>query len=428
MMNDSAARSSVRADDTVRAMEASLAGFAASGRVLDMTRGKPSPAQLELATDLLALPGRNDYRAADGTDCRNYGGLGGLAESRELFGEMLGVDPDLVIVGGNSSLAMMHDALVRATIWGLPGGDRPWRDEGKIRFLCPAPGYDRHFAMSERFGFELVPVDMTATGPDMAAVEDLAERDPAVKGIWCVPRYSNPTGVTYSDETVRRLATMPTAAGDFRIFWDNAYCEHHLYDEPDPLASIFDACVAAGNEDRVLMFASTSKITFAGSGLAAMAASRTNITDALDRLAIRTIGPDKINQLRHARMFPEIGALRRHMRRHAELLRPRFEAVHEVLGGELEGIAGVSWTRPRGGYFISLDTGPGRAREVVARAAKAGVRLTAAGAPFPYGIDPGDRHIRIAPSFPEMSEIRDAMEVLALCVRLVATECGPGTG
>ncbi len=394
--------------------------FCRRGLDLDMTRGKPSPQQLDLSAPMLELPGRADFRSDDGVDCRNYGGLDGIGETRALFAAILDVPAANVVVGGNSSLTLMHDALVRALLFGVPGGPGAWRECPQLKFLCPSPGYDRHFALTEHLGFELVAVDMGAAGPELAQVRGLVREDPAVKGMWCVPRYSNPTGISYSAAVVQELASMPTAAPDFRLFWDNAYAEHHLGPAPAPLENVFAACHGAGNPERVLMFASTSKMTFAGAGVAAVAGSDANIADLKRHLAFQSIGPDKVNQLRHARMFPDPAALRAHMQRHAELVRPKFEIVQEVLERELGDSGAAVWTLPEGGYFISLDTQDGCAREVVALAQRAGVRLTAAGATFPYGRDPRDRNIRIAPTFPPLEDIRLAMEVLAVCILWVA--------
>jgi DNA-binding transcriptional MocR family regulator len=388
----------------------------AVGLELDMTRGKPSPKQLDLANDILALPGITEYRDSEGADCRNYGGLDGLPRMRRLFGEILGCPAENVIIGGNSSLTIMHDTIVRAFLWGVPGGKAPWGKQGNVKFLCPVPGYDRHFAVTQHVGIDMLNVGMTDAGPDMDQVEALA-KDPLVKGIWCVPKYSNPTGVTYSDEVVERLAKME-AATDFRIMWDNAYAEHHLSDDHDRLANMFDACRKAGNEDRLLMFASSSKMSFAGAGVAAMAASMTNVRDTKKHLSMQTIGPDKVNQLRHLKFFGDIHGLRAHMSRQAEIIRPKFELVQNVLGRELGGKGIASWSNPKGGYFIDLNVPDGCAKDVVALAAEAGVKLTKAGATFPQGQDPRDRNIRLAPTLPSLDEIKDAMKVLAICVEL----------
>jgi len=389
---------------------------------LDMTRGKPAPQQLDLANDLLSLPGVKDFRSADGTDCRNYGSLDGLPELKVLFAEILELQPENIIIGGNSSLALMHDALVHALLFGVPDGEKPWKDEEKLRFLCPSPGYDRHFAATEHLGFELVTVEMTHEGPNMDQVEWLVREDPAVKGIWCVPRYSNPTGVTYSDAVVKRLATMQTAAADFRIFWDNAYAEHHLTDQPVALANIQQACENAEHGNRVLLFASTSKISLAGSGIAIIAGSVENMNNVRAHMQFQTIGHDKINQLRHLRKFPDLASIRAHMQQQAELIRPKFAAVQQVLTTTLAGTDTARWTNPAGGYFVSLDVWDGCARRVVELAAAAGVKLTSAGAPFPYGKDLRDRNIRIAPTFPATKEVQQAMEVVAVCIKLAALE------
>ncbi len=396
--------------------------FREQGLVLDMTRGKPSVRQLNLSNAMLEYPGVNDFTADDGTDCRNYGGLSGIPRMKKLFADMLQVTSEQIIVGGNSSLNMMYDALVRAYLFGVPGGDGSWMQQGPLKFLCPSPGYDRHFAVTEHLGFKLVTIDMTDAGPDLEQVAAAVAEDSSVKGIWCVPKYSNPTGITYSEEVVRDLASMPTAAPDFRIMWDNAYAEHYFVDRPDALASIYEACVEAGHEDRVLMFASTSKVSLAGAGVAAMAASPVNIDDTLKHLAIQTIGPDKINQLRHARLFGDIEGLRAHMRQHAELIKPKFDIVQEVLHNELDGTGTASWTNPNGGYFVSLDVWEGCAQKVVQVADDIGVKLTQAGATFPYGKDPRDRNIRIAPTFPRREEVKQSMEVLAVCIQLVAVK------
>jgi len=396
--------------------------FKTAGLQLDMTRGKPAPQQLDLANDLLCLPGADDYRAADGTDCRNYGGLDGLPELKALFAEILDVQAENIIIGGNASLALMHDALVRALLFGVPDGEQPWKNEEKLRFLCPSPGYDRHFAVTEHLGFELMTVEMTATGPDMDQVEWLAREDPAIKGIWCVPRYSNPGGVTYSDEVVQRLATMSTAARDFRIFWDNAYAEHHLVEKPAALANILQTCTAAGHGNWVLLFTSTSKISLAGSGISVIAGSVENMDDVRAHMKFQTIGYDKINQLRHLRKYRDLAGIRAHMRQQAGLIRPKFDAVQSILHKKLGDTGTAEWTRPEGGYFVSLDVWDGCAERVVALAAAAGVKMTAAGAPFPYGKDPRDRNIRIAPTFPAVEEVRQAMEVVAVCVKLAAAE------
>jgi DNA-binding transcriptional MocR family regulator len=392
--------------------------LAARRLALDMTRGKPCAEQLDLSLGLLEL---RDYQADDGSDCRNYGGLEGLPEARRLLGDLLDVEPTEVIVGGNSSLALMHDTIVQALLKGLPDAP-PWRSQPAVKFLCPSPGYDRHFAICERFGIEMVPVEMRDDGPDMDEVERLAASDPAVKGIWCVPRYSNPTGTTYADAVVERFARMETAAHDFRIFWDDAYAVHHLVERPAPLKSVLAACRAAGHADRPFIFTSTSKITFAGGGISALAASTANLRHLIGGWSIQTIGHDKLNQLRHVRFFKNASGVAAHMRKHAAILKPKFDAVNEILERELADSGVARWTRPQGGYFVSLDTLDGCASKVVALADAAGVKLTKAGATFPHGNDPRDRNIRLAPSFPGLADIRQAMELVALCVQLVSID------
>lgn len=402
----------------------------AAGLNLDMTRGKPSPEQLARSHGLLAAVEREDSPADDGTDCRNYGGdPRGLPEMRAMFAEILEVDPDLVFVGGNASLQWMHDLVVQAMLVGVPGGD-PWggpRRSTPVKFLCPCPGYDRHFALLERYGIEMLPIGMGDEGPDLDEVARLAGEDRNVKGMFCVPRYSNPTGVTYSDDVVEAIAAMKTAAPDFRVIWDDAYALHALEGEPDRLANLYDRCVVHGHEDRPFIVTSFSKVTFGGAGLAAVAASPGNGDWIRGFRSTQTIGPNKLNQLAHARFFDgNVARVREHMRGHAELIRPKFEAVLRVLDESLEGLGSLeelgvaTWSRPRGGYFVSLDTAPGCARAVVEMAGRAGVRLTPAGATFPYGVDPRDRNIRIAPTLPGLDEIETATRLLADCVVLVS--------
>ncbi len=389
-----------------------------AGLQLDMTRGKPAPEQLDLADALLSLPGSGQFSDDSGTDCRNYGGLDGLPAMKQLFAEVLGCNAEDVIVGGSSSLTMMHDAIARAVLFGVPGGDQPWGRQGTVRFLCPAPGYDRHFEITGHLGFELVNVDLTDDGPDMDRVEALAS-DPAVKGIWCVPRYSNPTGITYSEEVARRLAHM-AAAPDFRIIWDNAYAEHHLSDVRQDVPDILSACRDAGHPDRALLFTSTSKMTHAGAGVSAMASSPANIADARRHLAVQTIGPDKLNQLRHLRFFKDLAGLRAHMTNIAKILKPKFDLVQEILERDLGGKGIATWSNPNGGYFVSVNTPDDCARTIIDLAEKAGVKLTPAGAPFAYGLDPNNRVIRLAPSFPPLEDVREAMNIFTLCVELAA--------
>ncbi|MEO3892416.1 aminotransferase class I/II-fold pyridoxal phosphate-dependent enzyme [Nonomuraea sp. B5E05] len=388
------------------------------GLKLDLTRGKPSPRQLDLSNDMLKLP--TSYRAADGTDGRNYGNLQGLPELRELFAPLVQVPAGQLVVGGNASLSLMHDTIVHALLTPLPGAARRWVEEPKVTFLCPVPGYDRHFTICERFGITMVPVPMNAGGPDMDVVERLVASDTSVKGMWCVPKYSNPSGVVYSDETVRRLAAMPAAAPDFRIFWDNAYAVHHLTDTPAELADLLALSAEQGNADRVFVYASTSKVTLAGAGVSFSGSSPANVEWFLHNTAKQSIGPDKLNQLRHVEFLRDGAGVAAHMRRHAELIGPKFELVDKVLTEQLGDLA--TWTTPKGGYFISLEVP--HAAEVVARAKAAGIALTPAGATHPYGDDPGDRTIRIAPTYPELDELEQAINGLAVCVRLVAEERG----
>ena len=388
---------------------------------LDMTRGKPSSAQLDLSNELNVILAPSDHAAVDGTDVRNYGGVDGLPEMKVLFGELLSAPAANVVVGGNSSLQIMHDTVVRALLHGVPGGTGPWLSQ-KAKFLCPVPGYDRHFAICQHHGIEIVNVGMNDEGPDLDAIEPLVASDSSIKGIWCVPKYSNPTGVTYSDTVVARLAGMKAAAPDFRIFWDNAYVVHDLYDTSSPLSNILDACKRAGNENRPLVFGSTSKISFAGAGVAAMAASAANVADAKKHLSFQTIGPDKTSQLRHVRFFKDLAGIRAHMQKHAAVIRPKFEVVESIFTKELGGLGIARWTEPRGGYFVSLDTEKGCAARVVKLADEAGVKLTSAGATFPYGKDPDDRNIRIAPTLPPLQQVELAMQVVALCVKIVSVD------
>jgi aspartate/methionine/tyrosine aminotransferase len=387
---------------------------------LNMSRGVPCPAQLDLSGELLTAVNGNAYQAVDGLDCRNYGGVDGLPEAKAIFAELLGVASTEVIVGGNSSLSMMHDLIVRALLLGVPGGKTPWCKLPQVKFLCPSPGYDRHFAICQLFNIEMITIAMNSDGPDMDAIEKLVAADDTIKGIWCVPKYSNPTGITFSDAVVERLARMRTKAADFRIIWDNSYAVHDLTDQPDQLANILAACKTAGNPDRVFIFTSTAKISFAGAGLGVVAASEANINWLKKLLIIQTIGPDKLNQLRHVKFFKDAAGIMAQMKRHAAIIKPKFDKVQEVLERELGGSEIATWTKPNGGYFISLDTLEGCAKKVVAMAAEAGVVLTPAGATFPYGKDPKDRNIRIAPTLPSLQELGTAMEILAACIQLVS--------
>lgn len=395
----------------------------AKGLALDMSRGKPSAKQLDVSLGLLdTINSSSDLKALDGTDCRNYGVLDGIPEAKKLMADMMGTTPDHVIVYGNASLNIMYDQISRAYTHGILG-NTPWCKLDKVKFLCPVPGYDRHFAITERFGIEMINIPMSESGPDMGMVEEYVSKDASVKGIWCVPKYSNPQGYTYSEETVKRMAALKPAAEDFRIFWDNAYVIHDLYDDnKDEIADIISECEKAGNPDMVFEFASTSKVSFPGSGIAALATSANNIADIKKQLTIQTIGHDKLNQLRHVRFFKDINGLKEHMRKHAEFMRPKFEAVESVLDEELGGLGIGSWTEPKGGYFISFEAMDGCAKAIVAKCKEAGVKLTGAGATFPYGKDPKDSNIRIAPSFPTPEEMKQAADLFVLCVKLVSVE------
>ena len=395
----------------------------AKGLALDMSRGKPSAKQLDVSLGLLdTINSSSDLKALDGTDCRNYGILDGIPEAKKLMADMMGTTPDHVIVYGNASLNIMYDQISRAYTHGILG-NTPWCKLDKVKFLCPVPGYDRHFAITERFGIEMINIPMSESGPDMGMVEEYVSKDASVKGIWCVPKYSNPQGYTYSEETVKRMAALKPAAEDFRIFWDNAYVIHDLYDDnKDEIADIISECDKAGNPDMVFEFASTSKVSFPGSGIAALATSANNIADIKKQLTIQTIGHDKLNQLRHVRFFKDINGLKEHMRKHAEFMRPKFEAVESVLEEELGGLGIGSWTEPKGGYFISFEAMDGCAKAIVAKCKEAGVKLTGAGATFPYGKDPKDSNIRIAPSFPTPEEMKQAADLFVLCVKLVSVE------
>lgn len=392
---------------------------------LNMARGKPSKAQLDLSNQLMDVLNSNSYfNDQTGTDCRNYGVGEGIPEAKALMGEMSEVSPDDMIIFGNSSLNIMFDSIARSYAKGVCGST-PWCKLDKWKFLCPVPGYDRHFRVTEFFGAEMINIPMTPDGPDMDMVEDYVNNDPAVKGIWCVPKYSNPQGYSYSDETVRRFANLTPAASDFRIYWDNAYSIHHLYDEPekqDVILEILDECRKAGHPDMVYKFISTSKVTFPGSGLAAMAASKKNLDDVRKYMSAQTIGHDKLNQLRHVRFFGNLTNMKQHMRKHAAILRPKFEAVWEIFDKKLGGLGVGEWTKPNGGYFISYDALPGCAKKIVAMCGECGVTLTPAGATYPYGRDPEDKNIRIAPSYPPLDELKEAAEIFTICVRIVSID------
>mgnify|MGYP000697757774 CR=1 FL=1 len=403
-------------------LNAQYQDWKARGLKLDMSRGKPAADQLDLALPMMkVLSETSNFKSEDGVDCRNYGALTGILEARRLMADMIGTTPEHVIVYGNSSLNVMYDTVSRSMIKGVMG-HTPWCRLEKVKFLCPAPGYDRHFAITEFFGIEMVTIPMTENGPDMDMVEELVNHDASVKGIWCVPKYSNPQGYTYSAETVKRFAGLKPAAADFRIYWDNAYAIHDLYEEGEELPDILSACEAEGNPDMVFEFCSTSKVTFPGSGIAALAASEANIRDITSQLTIQTIGHDKMNQLRHVKFFGNIDGMREHMKKHAEKIRPKFEAVWDVLERELGGLEIGSWTRPKGGYFISFDALEGCAKKIVALAKEAGVVMTGAGATYPYGKDPHDSNIRIAPTYPTLGDLITAAELFALCVKLSSVE------
>lgn len=393
------------------------------GLTLDMSRGKPTPAQLDMTMGIMdVLNSESDMKTESGMDTRNYGLMDGIPEAKKLMGDMMGVPAENVIVYGNASLTIMYDTVARAMLHGVLGST-PWCKLDKVKFLCPAPGYDRHFKITESFGIEMITIPMTPTGPDMDLVEKYVSEDPAVKGIWCVPKYSNPQGISYSDETVRRFAALKPAAKDFRIYWDNAYAIHHLYDDKqDQILEILSECEKAGNLDMVYEFCSTSKVSFSGAGISAFASSKANLEEAKKTMTVQTIGHDKVNQLRHVKYFKDLDGMLAHMKKHADILRPKFEAVLDVLDKELNGLGIGSWSKPHGGYFISFDAMDGCAKAIVAKCKEAGVVLTGAGATFPYGIDPKDSNIRIAPSYPTPEEMAAATDLFVLCVKLVSVE------
>lgn len=405
------------------ALEAEYEKIKNLGLSLDMSRGKPGADQLDLSLPMLdVLKSDSDMKSESGLDVRNYACLDGIPEAKALIAGMVGAKPEQAIVYGNSSLNIMYDQVARAFIFGLCG-NTPWCKLDKVKFLCPVPGYDRHFRITEFFGIEMINIPMSPEGPDMDMVEKYVNEDPAVKGIWCVPKYSNPQGYTYSEETVKRFAHLKPAAPDFRIYWDNAYSIHHLYDDnQDFLLEILDECAKAGNPDIVYKFTSTSKVSFPGSGIAAVAASKANLDDFRKYMTVQTIGHDKLNQLRHVRFFKDINGLHEHMKKHADILRPKFELVLATLDKELNGLGIGEWTKPHGGYFISFDSMEGCAKAIVAKAKEAGVVMTGAGATYPYEKDPKDSNIRIAPSYPSVEELGKAAEVFVLCVKLVSVE------
>ena len=397
--------------------------FQERGLKLDLTRGKPSADQLDYSNDLLTLPGAGDYRSADGTDTRNYGGLLGLVELREIFAPLLQVPVAQLLAGDNSSLSLMHDTVMHAMLFPLPGGEQRWVDVERPAFLCPVPGYDRHFSICEKFGIEMIPVEPNAEGGlDVDEIERLAASDPRIKGMWFVPKYSNPSGVSVTDRQAERLAAMPTAATDFRIFWDDAYSVHHLTEHQFAIAPIVKLCEQAGNADRVFVFGSSSKVTFAGAGVSFLGTSPANLAWYQGHIAKRTIGPDKVNHLRHVRFLRDADGVRRLMERHRENLAPKFAKVRQILAEELGGTGVANWTEAHGGYFISLDVVEGTAAEVIRLAKEAGIALTPAGSTYPYGKDPRDRNIRLAPSFPPVEDLETAMHGVVICVKLAAVD------
>ena len=405
----------------VNELENQYQEYKARGLKLDMSRGKPGPEQLDLTMAMLdCVSSREGYQAADGTDTRNYGLVDGLPEMKTLFGDIFGMPASQVIVGGNSSLNMMFDFISHCYAKGILG-EQPWSKQGAVKFLCPSPGYDRHFAVTQYFGMELITVEMTPDGPDMAQVESLIA-DPLVKGIWCVPMYSNPDGITCSDDTVRCLAAMKPAAKDFIVMWDNAYCLHHLSDDQDTLLNVYKEAYAQGNGDHVVMFASTSKVSFPGAGVAAMAASPAVIAEVKGRMAFQTIGYDKINMLRHSRYFKDLSGIKEHMKLHAAVLRPKFDVVLSTLASRLAGKGVAEWNSPRGGYFVSVNLMDGCAKETIRLLKEAGVVMTPAGATYPYGVDPRDRNLRIAPTYPPLDELQTAMDLFCICAELVCAK------
>lgn len=397
----------------------------AKGLKLDMSRGKPNTEQLDISMGMIdTLASSHQLVGEQGVDCRNYGVLDGIVEAKRLLSAMIECPIDNIIIYGNSSLNVMYDSIARSMTHGVMGST-PWAKLDKVKFLCPVPGYDRHFAITEFFGIEMINVPLKSDGPDMDMVEELVSSDPAIKGIWCVPKYSNPTGVSYSDEVVRRFAHLKPAAEDFRIYWDNAYCIHHLYDEvekQDHILEILEECAKAGNPDLVFKFCSTSKVTFPGSGIAAISASKANLEFIKKQMTVQTIGHDKLNQLRHSRFFGDFDGMLEHMKKHAAILRPKFKMVLDTLENELGGLDIATWTNPKGGYFISLDTLDGCAKRVVSLCKEAGVVMTGAGATYPYGKDPHDSNIRIAPTYPSNDELKEASEVFVTCVKLASID------
>jgi len=405
-------------------LEKRVEEFKAMNLSLNMTRGKPSPEQLDMSNHMFDSLSEKGFKAEDGTDTRNYGLASGLAEVKKLFADVLDTSADNIYIGNGSSLNLMFDTVMRAMVWGEHDSPKPWAQVEGRKWLCPVPGYDRHFKVTETCGFELIPVPLKEDGPDMDIVEELV-KDPKVLGMWNVPCYTNPDGYVYSEEVCRRLASMKTAAPDFRLFWDNAYCVHHLYKEEDKqgrIPDILGLCKEAGNPSRVYEFASSSKVTFASSGVSCIACNEENYKHAVKYINVQTIGANKINQLAHIKFIPDLDALKAHMSRHADILRPKFELTNEILERELAGTDAATWHKPQGGYFLSVFTLPGTAKDVVARCNELGVAFTPAGATYPYGIDPDDSNIRVAPSFPSLEDINKAVEVFAVCVKLSAVE------
>jgi len=401
--------------------ESALLKHKEKGKKLNMTRGVPSDEQLSLCNDMLTCLSQNDYKALNGTDCRNYGGIDGIPEIKKIFADLLNVTPDEVIVGGNSSLALMFDNVAVNMSHGVRDG-KPWQTQGQVKFLCPSPGYDRHFTICNYFHIDMIPVAIGKDGPDMDAVEKLVSEDPMIKGIWCVPKFSNPTGIIYSDETVKRFADLKPAAADFRIYWDNAYAFHDLENSKNEILNIIRLCEAAGSPNMVYQFASFSKVSFAGASVSCIASSKSNCEFIKQRLIAQTIGPDKINQLRHARFFKDAPGVMAHMNKHAAILKPKFKLVSDVLRSELGSLGIAEWTEPAGGYFVSFDSLDGCAKRIAALCSQAGVALTPAGATFPNGNDPKDRNIRIAPTCPPLNELKEALEIFCAAVKLASAE------